>query len=502
MEFIERFLVFTAQAPLNFTDGMFWVFFTLLMAGFCLVYQDTKKRNLFLMLASLFFYYKSSGIYVLVLLFSICVDFYLGGLIYKATTQQRKKWLIAACVLVNLNLLGFFKYANFATEIINQIFHTNFIAINYLAGFWNTVSGDKLDIYSIFLPVGISFYTFQSLSYAIDIYRGEIKPVTKLLDYAFFVSFFPQLVAGPIVRASEFLPQIHKPYHLTNSQFSGAIYLIIAGLVKKMVISDYLSVNLVDRIFSAPNAYTGFENLMAIYAYSIQIYCDFSGYTDIAIGIAQLLGFQLTLNFLRPYQSENITEFWRRWHISLSRWLKDYLYISLGGNRKGKVRTNINLFLTMLIGGLWHGAHLRYILWGALHGLALIIHKYWAKHVPITNSKVYRVISILITFHFVAFCWIFFRAEKMDIAMKVILQIKDNFAWSLIPDILMAYQATFNMLAIGILLHFMPQSFTIKAKEFFANADIYRQIAIITLAVFFIYQFKTASLQPFIYFQF
>ena len=229
--------------------------------------------------------------------------------------------------------------------------------------------------FDIILPVGISFFTFQSLSYTLDLYRNRIRPVERLVDYVFYVSFFPQLVAGPIVRARDFLPQIFRADFVSRAMIGEGLFLIISGLFKKAVISDYISINYVDRIFDNPLLYSGIENLLGVYGYALQIYCDFSGYSDMAIGIALLLGFRFNINFDSPYKSATITEFWRRWHISLSSWLRDYLYISLGGNRKGKLRTYVNLMLTMLLGGLWHGAALQFVLWGALHGVSLAIHK-------------------------------------------------------------------------------------------------------------------------------
>lgn len=500
--FFDNFFTYQSQAPLDFLSGNFWLFFAVVLLLFSATNKNTKLRNFILMCCSFFFYYKSSGMYLVVLLMSICIDFVLGNLIYKANNKSTKHWLIAACVIVNLSLLGFFKYAHFITESVNQLMGTSFEVVNFITLLSNVISGETKDLTIIFLPVGISFYTFQSLSYAIDIYREEIKPVKTLLDYAFFVSFFPQLVAGPIVRASEFLPQIHKPFKLSNIEFTHAIYLILAGLAKKIIISDYISSNFVNRVFSTPNSFTGFENLAAIYGFSIQIYCDFSGYTDIAIGVALLMGFRLTLNFNKPYTALNITDFWRRWHMSLSRWLKDYLYISLGGNRKGKFRTYLNLFLTMLLGGLWHGAHIKYIIWGALHGLALGVHKIWMKYLPTPNTDLYNGIAGIITFHFVAFCWIFFRADSVENVFLMLNQIVNNFQANLILDIISGYGNIFMVILLGYLLHFMPLNISQKAKNIFTQMPLILKAFTVCILVLIIYQFKTAEAQPFIYFQF
>ena len=268
---------------------------------------------------------------------------------------------------INLGLLCYFKYTNFFGMMIASL------------------TGGHFEIRNIFLPIGISFYIFQSMSYVIDIYRGNIKPLQLFVDYLFYVSFFPQLVAGPIVRARDFLPQILQKPVVSKEMFGEGVFLIIAGLFKKAVISDYISLNFVDRVFENPLLYSGFENLMGIWGYALQIYCDFSGYSDMAIGLALLLGFRFNRNFDSPYQSATITEFWRRWHISLSSWLKDYLYISLGGNRKGRLRIYVNLMITMLLGGLWHGASWQFVLWGALHGAALCLHKLAMNIIPVIH---------------------------------------------------------------------------------------------------------------------
>lgn len=288
---------------------------------FYLVYAFLRKtfylRLVYVILFSLFFYYKSSGIYFLLLILSSVVDYNLSGVIYRENREGWRKFYIWLSVILNLGLLGYFKYTNFLIGTYNDMFNGHFA------------------FHDILLPVGISFYTFQSISYIIEIYRKEIVPTNNYVEYLFFVSFFPQLVAGPIVRAKDFLPQIYQKLNLTKEDVNAALFLLIGGLIKKTVISDYISVNFVDRVFDAPTSYTAFENLMASYGYAIQIYCDFSGYSDMAIGVALLLGFKLPTNFRTPYKSASITEFWRRWHISLSTWLKDFLYISIGGNRNG-----------------------------------------------------------------------------------------------------------------------------------------------------------------------
>src|SRR6185436_8214581 len=349
---------YNPEEPLIFNSGFFLFLFLAFLGIYSRLSKTHRPKLTFVTLFSLYFYYKSSGIYFLILIGSTVVDYTLANFIFQASTKNKKLALLIFSLVVNLGLLGYFKYTNFLVEI------------------FTTFSDGEYKPLDIFLPVGVSFFTFQSLSYTIDIYRRTLKPVENILDYAFFVSFFPQLVAGPIVRASEFLPQIYQPTVVTKEMFGRGVYLICTGLFKKAIISNYISLNFVDRIFDAPTLYTGLENLFGVYGYALQIYCDFSGYSDMAIGIALLLGFHFCLNFDSPYQSKNITEFWRRWHITLSRWLKDYLYISLGGNRKGKFRTYVNLMITMLLGGLWHGASWRFIIWGGLHGTYLVVERF------------------------------------------------------------------------------------------------------------------------------
>jgi alginate O-acetyltransferase complex protein AlgI len=498
-------LTYDEKNPLIFTQSHFWLFFAVVLIVFQFTYAKVRVRNLFLLGFSLFFYYKAGGYFFLLLLFSTVVDYTLGQKIYEATRQGRKKLYVTLSLVINLGVLAYFKYAYFFTDVFNQLFGTAFRARNIMAFWANEFTGSQFDIASIILPVGISFYTFQTISYSIDIYRGRIKPVGNILDFAFYVSFFPQLVAGPIVRASEFVPQIYAPYRLNREEFTHAIFLIINGLIKKMLISDYISANFVDRVFENPLSYTGFENLMAAYGYAIQIYCDFSGYTDIAIGIALLLGFRLTINFRSPYIATDITDFWRRWHISLSSWLRDYLYISLGGNRQGKIRTYINLMITMLLGGLWHGAHLKFIIWGALHGGALAFHKYWMELAGTQGRKSRgwnRFFSQFITFHFVVFCWLFFRADTLATVGQMLTRIGTQFQAHLIPEVLYSYPAVFGIMLFAYLLHWTPKGLKEYAEEYFGYVPDLAKAAVIVVIILGLYQVKTSAIQPFIYFQF
>ncbi|WP_431242977.1 MBOAT family O-acyltransferase [Flavobacterium sp. P21] len=540
-EQIESWFVYNPDEKLLFNTGLFLGLFLVFYFVYAFLRKTFYLRLTYVILFSLFFYYKSSGIYFLLLLLSSVVDYGLSQIIFRATKDSTKKIYLVISVILNLGLLGYFKYMNFMIVTFNDMFHGNY------------------QLHDIFLPVGISFYTFQSMSYIIEIYREEIKPTKNYIEYLFFVSFFPQLVAGPIVRAKDFLPQIYQKLNLSRQDVNNALFLIIGGLIKKTVISNYISVNFVDRVFDTPLSYTSFENLMASYGYAIQIYCDFSGYSDMAIGIALLLGFKLPVNFRTPYKSTSITDFWRRWHISLSTWLKDFLYISMGGNREGSFAgylfpslfffglllwgitsyntsiiplivasvsillfclsfllsskkkqtlvTNLNLFTTMLLGGLWHGAGAQFIVWGALHGLALAIHKIFVELFPSKKDKkpnfLWRFFSIVITFHFVVFCWIFFRARDFETALQVINNIGQlTFEPELWKTIVIGYKNVFGLMLFGYVWHFLPETFTNGMKSVFDKTPILVKAIILGFVYWIVYATAVAGSQPFIYFQF
>ncbi|CAK7007243.1 MAG: hypothetical protein PARBA_00290 [Parabacteroides sp.] len=502
-EKLEDIFVYQHNAPMLFSSGLFFFLFI----GFLIIYMSLRKhllaRIIYVTLFSLYFYYKSSGIWFLLLLFTATSDFCIAQALDRTVSVVKRKLWVTLSLCVNLGVLGYFKYFNFLREIIVTVgreigFHLGNTSLQH-------VTYQPLDI---FLPVGISFFTFQSISYVIDVYRGRIQPLHRWIDYVFYVSFFPQLVAGPIVRARDFLPQIYKEPTVTRAQFGEGLFLVLCGLFKKTVISDYISLNFVDRIFDAPLLYTGVENLLGVYGYALQIYCDFSGYSDMAIGIALLLGFRFNINFDSPYQSATITEFWRRWHISLSSWLKDYLYISLGGNRKGKIRTYINLLITMLLGGLWHGASVSFILWGALHGVALAVHKFIMNHFssfkPIgAEMKPWRrFLGILITFHLVCFGWIFFRADSMKTVQEMLTQIFTNFHPEVFFQFILGYKGVFTLMVVGYLLHFMPKSAENALQGVVTRSPLLVQALMLATAIFIVVQFKSAGVQPFIYFQF
>jgi len=346
------------------------------------------------------------------------------------------------------------------------------------------------------------------MSYTLDIYFGKLEPIRSFADFAFFVSFFPQLVAGPILRASQFIPQINARLSLDKDRIAQALVLIFAGLIKKGVIADYISLNFVDRVFDNPALFSGVENLLAVYGYGLQIYCDFSGYSDIAIGLATLMGFHLPANFNSPYRATSITDFWRRWHISLSSWLRDYLYIPLGGNRKGKVRTYINLLLTMLLGGLWHGASWNFVFWGGIHGVALAIDKFFIRLKllqRVSNQYVQnflKLLGVLLTFNFVSFAWIFFRSQSFSSAWQMISLIFNQFNAGRFIIWISQYRIVAALIALGYLLHWLPKQCKTLCEKILSKSPILVQSILLAIIIWILYQFKSSEVQPFIYFQF
>lgn len=485
---VKEVLAYDPQAPMIFSSGVFLWLFAAFLVVYVLLQRKYTARLLFVTLFSYYFYYKSSGTYFFLLAIVTVADFLLAHWMERTVKRWKRKSLIFFSLAINLGLLAYFKYTNFLGEVIASLMGGTFTALD------------------IFLPVGISFFTFQSLSYTIDVYRKEIKPLTNLLDYAFYVSFFPPLVAGPIVRARDFIPQMRKPLFVSQEMFGRAVFLIITGLFKKVVISDYISVNFVERIFDNPTLYSGVENLMGVYGYALQIYCDFSGYSDMAIGIALLLGFQFRQNFDSPYKSASITEFWRRWHISLSTWLRDYLYISLGGNRKGKFRQYLNLIITMFLGGLWHGASWNFILWGFFHGVALALHKMW---MTVSGRKKgeqshgwRRVFGVIITFHFVCFCWIFFRNTDFQSSMDMLRQIFTSFHPQLFIQLIEGYWQVFALMLLGFLLHFAPDKWENTVCYGVIHLPFAGKALLMVAFIYLVIQMKSTEIQPFIYFQF
>ena len=477
-------LKYNPKSPLLFNSGFFLLFFCLFLLFYSLVQNRIRQRIWFIVIVSIYFYYKSSGWYFLLMLATSFVAHFVAIKIYLSRNKRLRKLLLTGSIVLFLGLLFYFKYSNFFIDIVNQFGTT------------------KIDFIKVFLPLGISFYTFELISYVVDVYYYKVKPVKRLVDFSFYVSFFPHLVAGPIVRPKDLIPQMYAKIYITQQQMGQAVYYICMGLFKKAVISDYISSNFVDRIFDNPTLYSGVENLLGAYGYTLQIYCDFSGYSDMAIGIALLMGFHLPNNFDTPYQSSSITEFWRRWHISLSSWLRDYLYISLGGNRKGKIRTYFNLFITMLLGGLWHGASWKFVFWGAMHGTGLVIEKMLTSMIRIKQNFVTHKIGMLFTFHFVTFCWIFFRATSFDSAWAMLHQIVTNFDVNSLQQVVVGYQTVFIFIGIGYLLHFLPKAVDTFTESLIIKTPFLLQAVYLAAFIWLVIQVKSADVQPFIYFQF
>ena len=617
MDFLHHILAFDENSPLIFTQFYFWAFFALVYALFALImewhsvkdphHQSRNRlhtRNIFLLVVSWFFYYKTSGLFLAILAFVTLSDWLIAQRIHHLRntsdkTLKPRLWLTLS-VMIDLGILAYFKYAYFFTNMFNDLTGAHYTIVD-----------------QIILPVGISFYIFQVISYTSDVYCRRIQPVKNILDFGFYVSFFPQLVAGPIVRAEEFVLQLYKPFRLSRRMFGIAIFWILNGLAKKIIMSDYLAVNFIDRVFEHPLLFSGFENLFALFAYSLQVYADFSGYTDIAIGVALLMGFYLPMNFNSPYKSQTPQEFWRRWHMSLGRWLKTYLYIPLGGNRKISIGTyimltvialvsagltgwwlwimipfallvasmiivprvvkkenqlklffsNLNSFITQVLGGLWHGASWNFIIWGGINGIGMIVNKIWREmnwHVRFalmtltagglfyadysTHLPVWRLFAvwagiiwigtfiryiyflfhgtdnlftkasgtiwaIIQTFVFITFTRLFFRSSSnldpatanevaWETAKNMVNQIGGAWNSAIIPDILWEYKWVVAMFAAGMIIHWLPTNWKRRYRLWFSAMPLWLMVIVVCVALIVIYQFKTADMQPFIYFQF
>ena len=470
----------------------FGIFFPIVFLASWLLRPQPQRWKLFMVVASYVFYgwwqrghewYSLNWWLMGKLALSTVVNqvFVVG--ISKAAGPLAKKIWVWIAVTANLAFLGWFKYYGFFRDQVPGF------------GF--------MPAKQVILPIAISFFTFQALSYVLDTYRHQLRPV-GLLDFACYLSFFPHLVAGPIVRAREFLPQLRQRPDPRYLEASHAFRLIVAGMFKKVVVSSYLAANLVDPVFANPKGHGALDSLFGVYGYAIQIYADFSGYTDIAIGIALLLGIRFPVNFDSPYRALSLQDFWRRWHMSLSRWLRDYLYISLGGNRRGRTRTYVNLMLTMLIGGLWHGASWKFVVWGAIHGIALAIERLWADRrerlglpEPV-DTPVRRALRWLVTFHVVCFAWIFFRAENFTVAWSLIGRFVTG--WGM-HSTLVTGLAIFTIVAM-LASQFVPEPVMQNVQARFSRFPVVAQGATLAVCFFFIDKLGPQGVLPFIYFQF
>lgn len=561
MELLRDIFGLDIGRPLLFTQFFFWGFYAAVLAVFSVIHPERLARNTFLFIVSIFFYYKTGSFFFVLLLSSTVIDYFIGLSIHRATKKGHKLAFLIFAITYNLLVLSYFKYSYFFTDSFNDLFgthvqyHNHFNEwMNYMADVLHIKLGKSFPIDKLIPPVGVSFFTFQTISYAIDVYRGDVKPVRNILDFGFFVSYFPQLVAGPIVRASEFIPQIYQPYQVSKREFGLAIIWVLKGLVKKLILADFIAVNFVDRIFANPELYTGFENLMGVYGYSLQVYADFSGYTDIAIGISLLMGFRLPVNFNSPYKARSVADFWRRWHISLSTWLRDYLYKPLGGNKgatwvtwgfyailpfialgvlgwsylpvilmvaaglgafflfldykfpetKLEMAVSANLLITMLLGGFWHGASWMFIIWAALNGSALVFYKYWKRISPYEGKQQWYWVawSVFFTFSFISFTRIWFRSPDLETANALLHNITHNFGFEHIPAVIDNYFKVFYVMFVGLVVHWMPGRLKEMAYDKFVGFPLAVKTVVTFAVVFLVYQAISSDLQPFIYFQF
>jgi D-alanyl-lipoteichoic acid acyltransferase DltB (MBOAT superfamily) len=479
--------------PLLFGSSLFLFLFFALLVFYRLFANSKNARILLILFFSLYFYYKASGLFFLLLIFSALFNFYSGKILFNTTGITKRKILLIINVAINLGILGYFKYTNFFLEMISDFQLGTF---------------EPLDI---LLPIGISFYTFKSMNYVLDIYLEAMEPTKSLRDFSVFVFFFPNILAGPIDRASQFLPQLENDVVLSKEDIGKALLLIMSGLVKKIIIADYLALNFIDRVFDSPLRFTGVENLFALYSYGLQIYCDFSGYSDIAIGIALLLGFKLMDNFNSPYQATSIADFWRRWHISLSTFLLDYLFRPLQMKfRNLKMYGNmIALIITFVLCGFWHGASWMFLFWGLLHGLymaiSLLLQKPKKKlynRLKLTNTKLLKAGQVFITFHLLILSWVLFKVDNLQSGLDIFNQIFSFFKPAVIPQFIEGYTLTFIILVLGYFIHFLPKSLEVKTAKLLAETHPVLQGVILAVVIWLCAQVQSAELQPFIYFQF
>ena len=468
----------------------FAIFFAVVLPVSWLLMPRPARWKVFILAASYFFYGYWNPAFIFLLAGSAAFNWAMGAAIHRARMDAVRRGWLAIAVIGNLAVLGYFKYYDFFLSSTTNLLDRIGIHISP-------------QIVAITLPIGISFFTFQALSYVIDVYRAHTEPV-RIMEFAVYLSFFPQLVAGPIVRASEFLPQLKERHDPRRIDASRAFFLIFMGLFKKVVIANFLATEIVDPVFGSPNQYSGLENLMAIYAYAVQIYADFSGYTDIAIGLALLLGFRFPQNFDGPYTATSIQDFWRRWHMTLSRWLRDYLYIPLGGNQRGTAATYRNLMLTMLLGGLWHGAAWTFVVWGGIHGFFLSA-EHWRRGVRLARGEpepadtvLTRTARRVLTFQIVCFAWVFFRAESFQTAFDILGRLVSGWGD---PSPLVT-RSVLLVIAIGIGAQYVPKQTLGRAMALFSRASPAAQGVALGVGLLFVDTLGPSGVAPFIYFQF
>lgn len=489
---VLELLKFDASDPLLFGSSLFLFLFLALLLLLLLV-QNRKAQSFILLAFSMFFYYKASGDLLGVLVGLGVANFFIGKGIYGTSDEGKKLTILILGIILNVGVLFYFKYTNFFIEV------------------YNSLNDGAVEAWDIIVPLGISFYIFKGISYLCDIYWEMHEPQESFFDFFLYLSFFPAVLSGPIDRAGEFIPQIKNPVPLSNSTMAKAVFLICLGLLKKNLIADYISINFVERVFDEPLRFTGVENLLAVYGYTLQIYTDFSGYTDMAIGVSLLLGFKLMDNFNYPYKATSVADFWRRWHLSLSAWLQLYLFKPIQMSvRSLKIWGNvIAIFVTFTLCGFWHGASYNFILWGVLHALFMIfslltkdVRDKITTALKIKNTKFHTVIQVIITFHLIAFAWIFFRTPSFEKAEQVLTQIFTFFQPEVFPQFIEGFMPVSIIMLLGYIVHFLPsklEGLTIKALE---KINLIGQSVVLAIVIWISAQVRFADLQPFIYFQF
>lgn len=462
LNLLSDFFSFSPQNGFLFTGISFWIFFCIVLGGLSLCYKNRRARNTFLFLCSLFFCYKTGGLFVFVLLLSVFLNHGIGKIIGKSSDKGSRNWLFIG-VLLNLGILVLFKYNVFFTQLWNALWGSGLPAIDYLSNGFSlteTASGRIFPaaIERLMPPVGLSFVTLHAIGYLTDLKRGHTLPFASVGDFGFYLLFFPRMFAGPIVRTEEFMGQMHGHYMLTRQEFSSALSLILLGLVKAALVAGFVDAHIVSPVFDNPDLFSGIEKWMALYGFSVWIYCAFSGYTDMAAGISALLGFPLPDNFRSPYKASSLTDFWRRWHITLHTWFKDYVYIPLGGNRHGQFRRLLALSATMLVAGLWYGAGLGFLLWAALHTAVLCLEKLCRWDAKVEQNRVLRISGWFITFNLISFAWIFFRSGTLQSAADFFFGLFNPGDWGRISVLKYTYGMAFLvMLAAFLVLIFVRE---------------------------------------------
>ncbi|MCO4761765.1 MAG: MBOAT family protein [Myxococcales bacterium] len=472
-----------------FNSLLFLVFLVVAVLGSWALGKQRTLRFAFLLVASYLFYMAWNPRFIALIVASTLVDFWVAQRIEDSESQRKRKSLLFGSLAMNLGLLGYFKYTNFFLQSVSD-------GVGLLGG------DLPIPIFSIVLPVGISFYTFQTMSYSVDVYRRHIPAERSLLKFALYVSFFPQLVAGPIVRAADLLPQFNQKISLTHDDVGAALFRIARGLVKKIVIADFLAVNLVDRAFSNPSIYSSPELMVALYAYTMQIYCDFSGYTDVAIGTAQLLGYKLPENFDRPYSATTVAGFWRRWHITLAGWLRYYVFFPLGGSRGSIWKAHRNTFITLILIGLWHGANWTFVVYGAIHGLAISINRMLVRRngrrADEFDQPWHQILwKVFVTFHFVVLLRILFRAPGFGEAADYTQHLFSN-GWGLAR----IDAGVWALLALSYGIHWTPRRWVDQFSQRFTDLPVVLKGASMAALAVGVATVAETDVVPFIYFQF